>query len=239
MSRTSTETPSPRCSLPAAADVEPPDPLAPWSVGGSAELLCNVLVEAGTTRSMNKGTQRPRYACLTALLAVTLLPACDTDGGDDSYDAELLELSEDDVDEEDRLAEAEADLAPSDLDSVEGDSPEPAAPALDLDLTLPTPGVADVTDPVKSCYWRKSSNATGTGAIVTCGGGYQILSGGCYNTTSGPSIYKNHPWENGSIGNLPEDGEWATDVDGANGWSCQKDSSSGTIITTGLCCKST
>jgi len=185
---------------------------------------------------MNKATQLLVRASTTALLSLSLLSACDAQ--DDFDDADLLAEADDDSYEGDRL---EADAASPDADadereSVQGDSHGPAMP--DLDLALPVGGVADAGDSVKSCYWRKSSNSSGTGAIVTCGGGYQILSGGCYNTTSGPSIYKNHPWENGSIGNLPEDLEFATDVDGSNGWSCQKNSTSGTIITTGLCCKS-
>lgn len=115
---------------------------------------------------------------------------------------------------------------------------DPIGPSSEVDAEIPPQ--EGVGDPVKSCYWRKT---TATGSIkyayIECGGGYQVLSGGCYNTTSGPSIYRNFPWEAGSYTNLPEDLEWATDVDGDNGWGCVKDDTSGNLVAVGMCCKDT
>jgi len=111
-----------------------------------------------------------------------------------------------------------------------------AEPLPDVDLQL----AVDASMPIEpgkrlhDCEWSSFID-TAKAMLVICPGEKHIVSGGCMSQTQ---MLVSAPWENNTVGDLPENGERYQDVGAPNGWLCiYEDPAPSGQIATALCCE--
>jgi hypothetical protein len=119
------------------------------------------------------------------------------------------------------------------VEAVRNSDPIDPLWAVDIDAA----GTSQSFQPGKrlhACEWHSFID-TAKVMMVTCPDNSHVVSGGCMSQTP---MLVSAPWEDNTLGNLPEDSERYQDVGDPNGWVCIYDGPwpSGQIATV-LCCE--
>ena len=110
----------------------------------------------------------------------------------------------------------------------------PVSPRIDVDLAVDNDPVLEPGKRLHACTWH-TFTATSKTMLVACPAESHVVSGGCMSQTP---MLVSAPWENDTLGDLPERGERYQHVSDANGWMCIYEGSppSGQSATA-LCCE--
>lgn len=123
-------------------------------------------------------------------------------------------------------------------EDVDQDPAVPIAETIDSPETEDPNNLANSSDHLNTCKWRRTELFNSVNITATCNSGEKVVSGGCYHNNGGINVIRSHPIEQNSNTNLPEDGEFWYATDGATGWRCKYSGSHQfhTGIATALCC---
>jgi hypothetical protein len=119
------------------------------------------------------------------------------------------------------------------------DQPEPATTIDETDDTTgasaaPPVALLEPGKRLKNCTWSSFTD-TAKVMMVTCPANTHVVSGGCLSQTR---MVASAPWEDNTVGDLPEDGEKYQSVSDQNGWLCiYEDPYPSGQMATALCCE--
>jgi len=179
-----------------------------------------------------------KFVLIAAFAASTL--ACDVGDPDPAFRGEDLVEAESGVLNQDSQTQLpELSAVGESGETIEDEFPSTDDPAI-VD-TNAAGGCSNVCNAFSGfgptvCEWERVSTTTADEVNVQCDSNTFAISGGCYTNDAGARLQVSHPNE-GTLSNLPEDGDEFYDADG---WSCDwtKVPDSGeTHIGLALCCQ--